>query len=238
MVWIFSERTFLQSLCSLSLTYVPVGALEKTDIPSPLERYFGRPIDGSYDQLPYINYRSRYSVNGRPISCNSNKNVWEPIHFANPRKNSAICIVRLVHPRMHELFALRLLLRGFPARSWEDLRFPNGEVHQTFHEAARQLGLVSNRDQETEICLQDAIDLNRPASDIRFLFASMAYYGASRKSLETRFCDHLANDGDTPDPVRRKTDLLFHPFDMPSYDGLAENQLSIYLPILILICPC
>jgi hypothetical protein len=28
-------------------------ALEKINIPSPLERYFGRPIDSSYDQLAY-----------------------------------------------------------------------------------------------------------------------------------------------------------------------------------------
>jgi hypothetical protein len=45
--------------------------------------------------------------------------------------------------------------------------------------------------------------------------------------LETRFCDHLTDDGDAPDSVRRKTDLLFHPFDMSSYDGLGDDQLSI-----------
>jgi hypothetical protein len=100
-------------------------------------------------------------------------------------------------------------------------------VHQTFHEAARQLGLVSNRDQEAEICLQDATDVNRPASDIRFLLAQMVYDGASRQSLETRSCDHLADDGDTPDSVRRKIDLVLHPFDMSSSDGLGDDQLSI-----------
>jgi hypothetical protein len=87
---------------------------------------------------------------------------------------------------------------------------------------------VSNQDQEAEICLQEAIDLNRPASDIRFLLAQMVYYGASRESLEIRFCDHLADGEDTPDSVRRKTDLLLHPFDMSSYDGLGDDQLSIY----------
>jgi hypothetical protein len=128
---------------------------------------------------------------------------------------------------MHDFFARRLLLRRFPARSWEELRFHNGKVHQTFHEAAHQLGLVSNRDQDAKTCLRDAIDLNRPASDIRFLLAQMVDYGASRESLETRFCDHLADDGDTPDSVRRKIDLLLHPFDMSSYDGLGDDQLSI-----------
>jgi hypothetical protein len=51
--------------------------------------------------------------------------------------------------------------------------------------------------------------------------------GASRESLETCFCDHLADDGDIPDSVRRKIDLLLHPFDMSSHDSLSDDQLSI-----------
>jgi hypothetical protein len=56
--------------------------------------------------------------------------------------------------------------------------------------------------------------------------------------LGTRFCDHLADDGDTPDFVRRKIDLLFHPFGYSSYDGLGDDKLSIssdpgsHLPLL------
>jgi hypothetical protein len=56
----------------------------------------------------------------------------------------------------------------------------------------------------------------------------MVYYGASHESLGTRFSDHLADDGDTSDSVSRKIDLLLHPFDMSSYDGLGDDQLSIY----------
>jgi hypothetical protein len=100
-------------------------------------------------------------------------------------------------------------------------------VHQTFHEAARQPGLVSNRDQEAKICIENAINLNRLASDLCFLLAQIVYSGASRESLKTVFFDHLADDRDTPDSVRRKIDLLLHPFDMSSYDGLGDDQLSI-----------
>jgi hypothetical protein len=53
-------------------------ALEKIDIPSPLERYVGRPIDSSYDQLISVDYHSRYSVNARPASCDIDKDVCEP----------------------------------------------------------------------------------------------------------------------------------------------------------------
>jgi hypothetical protein len=55
----------------------------------------------------------------------------------------------------------------------------------------------------------------------------MVYSGASLESLEIRFCDHWAYDEDAPDSVRRKIDLLLHPFDMSSYDGLGDDQPSI-----------
>jgi hypothetical protein len=45
--------------------------------------------------------------------------------------------------------------------------------------------------------------------------------------LETHFCDHLADDGDTPDSVRRKINLLLHPVDLASYDYVFDDQLSI-----------
>jgi hypothetical protein len=68
------------------LTSGPGDALEKSDILSPLEGYFGRPIDSSYDQLIYIDYHSRYYVDARPTSCGVDKDVCEPVRFASPRK--------------------------------------------------------------------------------------------------------------------------------------------------------
>jgi hypothetical protein len=59
-------------------------ALEKIDIPNPLERYFGCPIDSSYDQLTYSDYHSRYSVDARRASYGVDKDVCEPVRFANP----------------------------------------------------------------------------------------------------------------------------------------------------------
>jgi hypothetical protein len=101
---------------------------------------------------------------------------------------------------------LRLLLRRICARSWEQLRSHNGAICESFYEAARQFGLVSNQDDEAAICLQDALDLHRPPSDIRFLLAQMVDYGASRDLLESRFGEHLADDGDTVDSDHQKID--------------------------------
>jgi hypothetical protein len=45
--------------------------------------------------------------------------------------------------------------------------------------------------------------------------------------LGTRFYDHLADDGDTPDFVCRKIDLWLHPFNTSSHNGLGDDRLSI-----------
>jgi hypothetical protein len=131
-----------------------------------------------------------------------------------------------VHPKNHELFALRLLLRRFPARSWEDLRTHNGIVFQTFHEGARQLGLISNLDQEAQVCLQDAVDLNRPPSDIRFLLALMVQNGANQTSLERDFSDYLADDGDDIESVHHKINLLLNHDDMMISDYQNDKQIA------------
>jgi hypothetical protein len=60
------------------LTSGPGDALEKIDIPSPLEGCFGCLIDSSYEQLTYIDYHSRYSVDTRPASCDVDRDVCEP----------------------------------------------------------------------------------------------------------------------------------------------------------------
>jgi hypothetical protein len=72
----------------------PSDALEKIDIPSLLERYFGRPIDSSYNQLTSIDCHSRYYVDARPASCDVDKDVCKPVRFANPRKilQSVSCV--------------------------------------------------------------------------------------------------------------------------------------------------
>jgi hypothetical protein len=209
-----------------SLTSGPANALEKIDIPSPLKRYFGRPREGSYDTLTYLDYYSRYSVDAHPTSSDVDQDVCQPVKFANLRKTPVLCIINSVHPRNHELFALRLLLRRFSARNWEQLRICNGEICPTFYEAARQLGLVANQNQEADICLQDAIELRRPPSDLRFLLAQMVNYGADREILESRFSCQLADDGDTFDSVHRKIDRLLHRESCAFFDLQEEGEIA------------
>jgi cephalosporin hydroxylase len=110
-------------------------------------------------------------VDGHSTSSDVHRDVCEPVRFADQRKDPVLYIVNSVYPRNHELIVLRLLLRRFVAGTWEELRTCSGELCHSYYEAAQQHGLVSNPDQETQICVQDAIDLQRPPRDIRSLLS-------------------------------------------------------------------
>jgi ATP-dependent exoDNAse (exonuclease V) alpha subunit len=84
-----------------------------------------------------------------------------------------------------------------------------------------------NQDQEAQICLQDAIGLRRPPSDIRFLLVQMVHYSASRETLECRFRTQLADEGDTIDSVHHKLGALLHPESSACRDLQEENEMPL-----------
>jgi hypothetical protein len=77
-----------------------------------------------------------------------------------------------------------------------------------FYGAAHEAGLVSDRDDEGVICLQDAVDRRRLPSDVRCLLAQMIAFGASRERLLVMFRNHLAAVGDSDADVNKKIDGL------------------------------
>jgi hypothetical protein len=161
-------------------------------------------------------------IQRQPASVNSD--IWEHVRFANPRNNPVLSIVNTIHPKNLELFALRPFLRRFAARTWEELPTHNGAVCQTFYEAARQRGLLSNPDQEAVICLQNAIDLQKHPSNMPFRLAQMVNYGPGCRQLDNQFFAKLADEGDALQDVHRKIDHLLHP-DRYAYCGPQDDQM-------------
>jgi hypothetical protein len=147
-----------------------VEAGRKVDLPSRLERYFGRPLGLEYDGLRYIDYYAQYYLvcEERSENCRSDRCI--PRAYLHLRKAPVICVINAVSIRDEELYALRLLLRIYPARSWGDLRLHDGCLFASFQAAVRHLGLVQNTDDEARLSMRDAIALGRPPSDLRFLF--------------------------------------------------------------------
>jgi hypothetical protein len=111
------------------LTSRPDEALQKDYITSPLDGYSGRATDNSYDQLAYIEHHSWHFVDACASFRNVDRDVRQPVNFANPRKSPVTSILNSVLPGTHEFFALRLLRRRFPARSWEQLRSHDGQLY-------------------------------------------------------------------------------------------------------------
>jgi hypothetical protein len=184
----------------------PRDALEKVDLPSPLERYLLRPEVELFTPLTYVEYYARYSVDARATSARAIPDRGEPPHFANTRRKQIMCMLNNVRPSDEERFALRLLLRSFAVWSWEKLLTRHGGVGATFHEAACAAGLIKGRQDEAEICMQDPVDMNRPPSELRFMMAQMIEYGANREALMARFIQYLGDYGDTEDVMNAKID--------------------------------
>jgi hypothetical protein len=107
------------------LAHGPRDAQTRIDTPSRLERYFGRPGDTAYDELTYLDYYANSSLESTG-GTDENKDFCDPPNFAIARKKKIQCLMPSVSPQDHELFALRMLLKRFPARSWDELRTYNG----------------------------------------------------------------------------------------------------------------
>jgi hypothetical protein len=147
--------------------------LEVLDLPSPLERDFGRPMSAEFDFMPFTVYSAGSIVGVRPSHPESKKDKCYPpfARFACKRR-----IIRIGMP-----------LRPFPASEWAALGNVSGVTCPTFQESVAHLGLVTSRKDETCTEIQEAADLHRPPSNLRFQFAQMERAGATSQDLEFQF---------------------------------------------------
>ena len=120
-----------------------------------------------------------------------NKNKWQR------RKKLSYNLGRMytVNPLDYERFFLRIILlhrRG--ATSFEDLRTVNGEVYETFLNAAKAMNLVEN-DDEWRDCLQEAAAFAMPRQ-LRELFAYICVFCSPSdvKELWEQFKNDLSED--------------------------------------------
>ena len=100
-----------------------------------------------------------------------------------------------VSPSDQERYYLRLLLLHTPgARSFNDLRTVNGELCQSFHEAALKRELLTTDDEWVQ-CMQEACTFQMP-NELRQLFATILVFGnpADPKALWEQFKTDLTED--------------------------------------------
>ena len=143
--------------------------LKNHEIPSSkLERYFLRPDLPEFNDMKICDYYGIYSF----TKCNSTSNQMidngKPKNQIKKKRNRSYCSIQIIDPSKQEIFALRLLLFNFAGRSYDDLKTVDGRLYSSFYEAAFHRGLVGNSN-EYFLCLNEAMETNRPPSDLRFM---------------------------------------------------------------------
>lgn len=160
---------------------------------SKLERYFLRPSLKEFDDIKLCDYFGIYSLTKSITSNDQMNDKGVPINRVHKKKNRSYCSIETVDPSKHEKFALRLLLLNYPARSYEHLLTVDDVVYQSFYEAALHKGLVGDCN-EYFICIEEAIETNRPPSDIRFMIALFAQQGAPLKKMINNYEHYISQD--------------------------------------------
>lgn len=194
---------------------------------SKLERYFLRPIDNEFDDIKLCEYFGLYSLNDN--TENGLPDFGTPPKKVIRKKKRSYCSINFVDPSNNEKFALRLLLLNLPARSFDDLKLVDGELCDSFYDAALRRGLVGD-DKEYFHCLKEAIDNNRPPSDLRFMIALFAQQGAPLKQMIDDNCDYLSIDlGDIPLYMAMRTLMEQMHMMIPDFlgDEIIEDDIII-----------
>ena len=158
---------------------------------SKLERYFLRPTDEEFDNIKICDYYGLFSFTDTFDKGITDKGI-PPKRIIRKKKRS-YCSINIVDPSNRQKFALRLLLLNFPARSYDDLKTVDDVLYESFYDAAFHRGLVGNS-AEYYLCIQEAIDTNRPPSDVRFMIALFAQQGAPFKKMLDDYQEYLSKD--------------------------------------------
>lgn len=158
---------------------------------SKLERYFLRPDEEEFNDLKYCDYYCFYSINTKKNTDFLDKD--NPPFRVSKKNKRSYCAIKMVNPSDHEKFALRLLLMNKPARSYDELKTINENIHISFYEEAMNIGLIINN-LEFQICLDEAIEIHRPLGDLRFMIVLFSKQGAPYFDLLEHYHDYLVSD--------------------------------------------
>ncbi|TFY77073.1 hypothetical protein EWM64_g6940 [Hericium alpestre] len=98
-----------------------------------------------------------------------------------------------LRPGHGEVFYLRVILQRRSARNWVDARTVNGVIHDTYQEAAIELGYL-NETNEGYLAFEEAIQSLRTPGQLRFLFTELISDGTPALPIWNAFHAHLAQD--------------------------------------------
>jgi hypothetical protein len=168
---------------------------------SLLIRYFHRPLAHIFDNLTYTTYFQNYVL----YKLSSNDRVRDDEfleqvingcvrHKVCQRQiGTKVCRLQTLPPTIGELFYLRCLLTHRPARSFRELRLIDGNLCESYHDAAVALGLFSTEN-EGMYALTDAVNSCVTPAQLRFLFSRIILEGFPARPLWDSFNGNLSVD--------------------------------------------
>ena len=215
--------------CTRLTTHLPgldwVG-MDSGDTDSKLVIYFSRPAVPEMDNLLYVEYFSRYSLEPATsaqvaAAAGAAAQPFKPprgnaYYIDTARKNNKVtmrnkgCLhvarIYSVPVTKGEAYYLRLLVTRVAARSFEELLTHGGTVHTTYREAAEARGLLSVETEYMDALGALAKDHRHvPPSQLRHSFVMMVLYGGEAvpvMELYQRFNYFMALDLDAMGRVR------------------------------------
>ena len=147
-----------------------------------LMNYFARPLGRKFDNLTYIEYYEKYTVN-----------EYGNVGKRRVKRNSSIARISFLAPTNGDVYYLRLLLLSTAARSFSELlEKEDGSAHEKYEDAARSLGLVETGE-EYKLALREA-RFFLTGQQFRRLFVTLLMDGASGTELWEEFQGDLTED--------------------------------------------
>jgi len=152
-------------------------------------------------ELENVSYEEYYQ--DYVIATNDRNEGWMELPFRNVpvrcicRRTRGVKVAHIRHilPSRGEVYYLRAILRdGKTARRWSGLRTVDGRVYETYQAAAIASGMF-NDVREAQATMQEAVELMRTPSQLRFLYVQLIIDGtAPALPLFEQFRDRLSAD--------------------------------------------
>lgn len=183
---------------------------------SLLDRYFRRPIgrftDASgihraFSDLTYVEYFALFRLTRFDIRNANNHRYFDehvptfpqdaPLMHVIQRDIAHPHLARIdsVRPSQGEPFYLRAILQSRPALLFIDARTVNGNVYETFQQAAIALGLFADQN-EAQYAMQEAINSLATPRQLRLLFIHLLVNDCILTPIDfwTAYREHMAHD--------------------------------------------
>ena len=179
-------------------SHVTTGADDHPRIPDPvskLELYFHR--DNNFATVKYAEYWESLVMTPQPTKSKDQFEIGirgKTFYFHPRARGEMICRLTVMYPSAGEVFFLRMILLNTSPRNFVDARTVNGQLHPTYQEACRALGLLDHLDEHAQRFEEAVRERSLDPRQLRSLLLVLTLDGAPVKELFDKCENELSAD--------------------------------------------